>query len=83
MVSLPARLREQHVITLEIDDAVEEILAEQGYNPEYGARELRRVVEREVEMKLAEKLIAKEAGRTDVWEINVIAGKVNIERKLS
>jgi hypothetical protein len=58
------RLRVQHGITLEIDDAVKEILTEKGYNPEYGARELRRVVERELETKLAEKLLHhdKEAG---------------------
>jgi ATP-dependent Clp protease ATP-binding subunit ClpC len=51
------RLREQHGITLEIDEQVKDLLAEKGYKPEYGARELRRVVERELESKLAEKLM--------------------------
>ena len=48
------RLKDQHGITLEIDAQAKELLADKGYKPEYGARELRRVVERELEMKLAE-----------------------------
>jgi ATP-dependent Clp protease ATP-binding subunit ClpA len=62
--SVRAEWAAQHGITLEIDDTVKEILTDKGYNPEYGARELRRVVERELEMKLAEKLLHhdKEAG---------------------
>jgi ATP-dependent Clp protease ATP-binding subunit ClpC len=77
------RLKEQHGISLEIDEQVRDLLAEKGYKPEYGARELRRVVERELETKLAEKLIARETDFTDIWKINNIDGKVSIERKLS
>ena len=54
------RLKEQHGITLEIDNHVKEFLSEEGYKPEFGARELRRTVERLLEAKIAEKLLEYE-----------------------
>lgn len=47
----------QKGIHLTIDEAVKTILAEKGYQPEMGARTLRRTVERELEDLLAEKLL--------------------------
>lgn len=63
------RMKEQHGITLNIDNHVKELLSEKGYKPEYGVRELRRVVERELEMKLAEKLIAVGGERIKCWKV--------------
>jgi len=57
LLAICTRIKEQHGITLEIAAEVKNLLAEKGYKPEYGARELRRVVERELEMKLAEKIL--------------------------
>jgi ATP-dependent Clp protease ATP-binding subunit ClpC len=42
---------------LTVDDAVKDFLIEKGYKPEYGARPLRRAVERYMEDPLAEELI--------------------------
>lgn len=69
MGSVRLRLKEQHGITLEIDEQVKELLWEKGYKPEYGARELRRVVERELEMKLAEKMLMLETILSDLQAI--------------
>jgi ATP-dependent Clp protease ATP-binding subunit ClpC len=44
-------------IDVEFSEAVPPLLAEMGFKPEYGARELRRTVEREVEGPLADLLI--------------------------
>jgi ATP-dependent Clp protease ATP-binding subunit ClpC len=44
-------------ITLEIDDSVVDYLAEVGYVPEYGARELRRRIKSELENKLAKEIL--------------------------
>ena len=64
------RLTEQHGITLEIDDQVKEFLSEEGYNHEFGARELRRTVERLLEAKLAEKLLEHEKMTSPVcWRV--------------
>ena len=44
-------------IALEVDDAVVEKLAHDGFDPVYGARPLRREVERQVENPLAMKIV--------------------------
>ncbi len=71
------RIKQQHDITLEIAQEVKEMLAEKGYKPEFGARELRRVVERELDMKLADKLMAS-GGYKPVWKILLKSDTVDI-----
>ncbi|MEW1843439.1 ATP-dependent Clp protease ATP-binding subunit [Nonomuraea angiospora] len=53
------RLRGQG-ITLEVTDAAKDWLAERGYQPEFGARPLRRTVQREVDNRLATMLLTGE-----------------------
>ncbi|MBB5780894.1 ATP-dependent Clp protease ATP-binding subunit [Nonomuraea jabiensis] len=53
------RLRGQGV-TLEVTDAAKDWLAERGYQPEFGARPLRRTVQREVDNRLATMLLTGE-----------------------
>jgi len=47
-------------ITIEVTDAAKRTLVEEGYDPVYGARPLRRVVERQVENALARRILAGE-----------------------
>jgi ATP-dependent Clp protease ATP-binding subunit ClpA len=56
VAELAALLRDQH-LELEVDDAVVAALAEQGYEPEFGARPLRRVLRRRIENPLATELL--------------------------
>jgi ATP-dependent Clp protease ATP-binding subunit ClpA len=56
LAELAALLREQQ-LELEVDEAVVATLADQGYEPEYGARPLRRVLRRRVENPLATELL--------------------------
>ncbi|MDE2815662.1 MAG: ATP-dependent Clp protease ATP-binding subunit [Chloroflexota bacterium] len=53
-----ARLTEQE-ITLEVTDDAKELLVEQGYDPDNGARPLRRVIQNLIENELAEGLLAE------------------------
>lgn len=53
------RLFEQN-IDLSFEKNIFKILAENGYDPEYGARPIRRIVEREIEEPVADKIIAGE-----------------------
>ncbi|MCA1321940.1 ATP-dependent protease ATP-binding subunit ClpC [Bacillus tianshenii] len=53
---LTKRLKEQD-IELELTDATKEKIAEEGYDPEYGARPLRRAIQKHVEDKLSEELL--------------------------
>ena len=47
-------------IGLELTDAARELVARQGYDPVYGARPLRRYIQREVETRIGRALIAGE-----------------------
>ena len=55
--ALSTRLRDRR-ITLEVSDPAKAWLAEQGYDPAYGARPLRRLVQREIGDRLARALLA-------------------------
>jgi ATP-dependent Clp protease ATP-binding subunit ClpC len=57
------RVQEQLVeqeITLQATEEAKEKLADSGYDPEFGARPLRRVIQQEVEDRLSEMLLAAE-----------------------
>ncbi len=58
LAELGGLLAEQH-LALEVDESVVQSLVEQGYEPEYGARPLRRVVRRQIENPLATELLAE------------------------
>jgi len=50
------RLEDQH-ITLELSDAAKALLAREGYDPTYGARPLKRVIQKHVENPLAMEIL--------------------------
>ena len=59
---------------------VPRFLAERGYRPESGARELRRTVEREVESPLSEMLVDGEIQRGDHVSIRVRQNRLQFQR---
>jgi ATP-dependent Clp protease ATP-binding subunit ClpB len=63
--SLSKRLKEQDM-KLELDDAAMELLAEVGYDPVYGARPLKRAIQRMIENPLAQRLLKGEFVPGDV-----------------
>jgi ATP-dependent Clp protease ATP-binding subunit ClpB len=54
------KLLEDRKVTLELDESAKTWLAEKGYDPAYGARPLKRVIQREVQDPLADKILAGE-----------------------
>jgi ATP-dependent Clp protease ATP-binding subunit ClpB len=56
---LRKRLEERH-ITLELTDAAKEHLVKVGHDPAYGARPLKRTLQREIETELAKRLLKGE-----------------------
>jgi ATP-dependent Clp protease ATP-binding subunit ClpC len=48
----------EHAITLDITDAGRDWLAQQGYDPEFGARPLRRLIQNEVEDSLSDGILS-------------------------
>jgi len=53
---LTKRLREQE-LDLELTEAARAKIAEEGYDPEYGARPLRRAIQKQIEDRLSEELL--------------------------
>ena len=54
------KLLDERKITLDLDQSAREWLADKGYDPVYGARPLKRVIQREVQDPLADKMLAGE-----------------------
>jgi ATP-dependent Clp protease ATP-binding subunit ClpC len=54
---LKARLKEEHEITLTLDESANELLIEQGYDSKYGARPMRRAIERLMENPISELIL--------------------------
>ncbi|MDQ7858601.1 MAG: ATP-dependent chaperone ClpB [Armatimonadota bacterium] len=64
VANLAARLAGQGV-GLEVTDAAKQYLAREGYNPDFGARPLRRLIQREIENTVARKVLAGEVRAGD------------------
>jgi ATP-dependent Clp protease ATP-binding subunit ClpB len=73
------RLADQKV-GLEITDAARDLLVELGFDPHYGARPLRRVIQRTVLDPLAVKLLAGEFQPGDTVVIDAEAGSIVLRR---
>ncbi len=58
-------------IGLEVTKEAKELLAERGFDPVYGARPLKRTIQRDVQNPLAMKILAGEFGEGDTVEIGV------------
>ena len=58
-------------ITLEVDQAARDWIAEEGYEPAYGARPLRRVIQRKLDDQVADLLVAEAVGAGDTVQVTV------------
>lgn len=67
-------------LTLHFTNPVPRFLAERGYKPEYGARELKRTVEREVEGPLSDLLIDGHLHQGDSVAIRVQNDRLSFQR---
>ncbi|MGE5512397.1 MAG: ATP-dependent chaperone ClpB [Bacteroidota bacterium] len=65
-------------ITLKLDDAARTWLANRGYDPAYGARPLKRVIQRSVQDPLAEQILAGRVKDGDTVKIGVRDGDIVI-----
>jgi ATP-dependent Clp protease ATP-binding subunit ClpB len=68
LAKVSALLRERG-LTLEVDPSAREYLAEEGYDPDFGARPLKRTIQREVQDPLAIKVVSGEIGEGDTVKI--------------
>jgi ATP-dependent Clp protease ATP-binding subunit ClpB len=76
---LGARLAERG-LDLELTPGAKELLAEAGWDPTYGARPLKRAIQRLVENPLAVRLLAGDFGEGDTVLVDAVDGALTFER---
>jgi ATP-dependent Clp protease ATP-binding subunit ClpB len=77
---LQKRLAERH-LTLELTEAIRELMAKEGFDPVYGARPLKRVIQHRLQDALALKLLEGEFGEGDTIVVDVTAKDEVVFRK--
>ena len=77
------RLRErlaERGLRIELTDAAEEALAEAGWDPTYGARPLKRAIQRMLENPLALRLLEGDFGEGDTVRVDAQNGELVFEK---
>jgi len=72
MLEKTRKMLGEQQLTLEVSDKAIDYLVENGYSEEYGARPLRRLVQKEVENAISSKIIAGKTSEGDLVSIDVL-----------
>jgi ATP-dependent Clp protease ATP-binding subunit ClpB len=75
------RLLEDRKIALTLTEAGRSWLADKGYDPSYGARPLKRVIQKNVQDPLAELLLAGEINDGETVEVSAAGGDLTLNGK--
>ena len=75
------KLLEDQKIDFETVEEAKELLVKEGYNPNFGARPLRRTIERLIENPISEKILAGEFKEGDCITIGAKDGKIAFSKK--
>ena len=74
---------EDRKITLDIDESAKTWLADKGYDPVYGARPLRRVIQQELQNNLATMVLAGRIADGDTVHVSVGDGELTINGEVA
>jgi ATP-dependent Clp protease ATP-binding subunit ClpC len=77
---LAENLKDVGEYVLKVNKAAKTIILEQGFDPKYGARPLRRSLERLIENPVAEMILKKEISEGDVINITATKGELKITK---
>lgn len=78
--NLNARLEKQLKLILKWDESALDYLAKEGFDPNFGARPLRRLVTKVVETALSKEIIKGEIGEGDTVRMTAVDGKLIFEK---
>lgn len=62
-------IQKNHNVMLRIGEEVERFVAQKGYSPQYGVRELRRTVERFIQIPLSSLILSRELKKHVQWQV--------------
>jgi len=68
-----------HNVKIEVTDAAKDYLATKGYDADYGARPLRRVIQNEVEDALSDGLLSSQIADNSIVLIDLVEGKLDFK----
>lgn len=74
---LAKRLKDEEY-TLEVDDAAVEALVEHGYDPEFGARPVKRAIQRDLENPIAKAIIAGKYPPGATIRVTALNGRISL-----
>jgi len=75
LAKVEARIRQKE-IRIVLDEKAKELLIEKGYDPQYGARPMRRAVERQLEDPMAEEILRGNVKPGDLAHVSAANGKL-------
>ncbi|NLY53982.1 MAG: ATP-dependent Clp protease ATP-binding subunit [Firmicutes bacterium] len=81
MVGELAKRLEEYGLRVQLSDAAKDHLTEAGYDPTFGARPLRRAIQRQIEDELSEKMLAGEFKAGDLIYIDAKDGKLTFSKE--
>jgi ATP-dependent Clp protease ATP-binding subunit ClpC len=70
----------EHELSLQLSDEAQDWLAEHGYDREFGARPLRRLIQTEVEDRLSDAVLADRFGSGDVILVDAVDGEIALRK---
>ena len=79
LATLEQRLADRN-LKLRVSEAAQELLAERGWDPVYGARPLKRTIQKAVQDQLAMRLLEGEFAEGDLIEVDVENGELAFSR---
>ncbi|MFD5213268.1 ATP-dependent Clp protease ATP-binding subunit [Microbacterium sp. NPDC058345] len=83
MLQATAKRLAEREIAFETTDAAVQWLGEHGYEPEYGARPLRRLIQREVDDRIADLLVSGELGDGGRVVLDAAGGELTVTSRVA
>lgn len=71
-------VQKRYNVMVRVGEEVEQFVAQTGYSPEYGARELRRIVERLIQIPLSNLILSGEFEKHASWQVVCASGGLSI-----
>jgi ATP-dependent Clp protease ATP-binding subunit ClpC len=79
LAKVEERLKDRD-IHLEVSNEVKDLIAEEGFSREFGARPLRRVIERKIETLLSERILEGKIADGDLVSVTLLDNKIHMEK---
>jgi ATP-dependent Clp protease ATP-binding subunit ClpB len=77
LVDINKRLADREIV-IELTEKAKDYVVEHGYEPIYGARPLKRYLQKHVETLVAKAILSGDKGRLDVIIVDLVAGKLQV-----